>query len=93
MPQPPASTPKVIAGVALALAVSAIPFGFKTVRQREQKVCGTQCSCQLTSSCVPFDRTRCVCPHTQVHEMRDAAYGAKDEARNERLQGPVRKGK
>ena len=38
MPQPPASTQKVVAGVALAMVVAAVPFMFRTVRKREEKV-------------------------------------------------------
>ena len=37
-PQPPASRRHVLAGVALAMAIAAVPFAFKTVRQREEQV-------------------------------------------------------
>ena len=40
---PQASQLRVAAGVGLALVLAALPFGFKTVREREKKVRSVAC--------------------------------------------------
>lgn len=50
---PQASQLRVAAGVGLALVLAALPFGFKTVRDREKKVRSVACrkaSASLTAS-------------------------------------------
>jgi len=77
MPQPQASKARVLAGVAIALVLAALPFANKHVWSREQEARALAGS---FARAPPHS-------HAQVAAMRDASY-AKDTARNARLQGP-----